>query len=143
MKKNIETYQNIAYSCEKKCIVFANVICSVQVRVGNNPRFTSFVSTFLKINKRNHDSPTEFPCTPSAIQTLTLDILLKYPFSSLLLFPVFCFFWYSFLLKIWPERQLLPLFYSIFQVTLLAQSIVMLHKKYWNIGSILIRLWWS
>ena len=96
----------------KKFINITNAMSSMYIWLGNHFLLTLLI--FLKIIKTKYDSSAKFLCTRFCHQTFSLYII-DISFSSLFLFPFFCFFVFFFLfsLHLWLERQLLHFFFSI------------------------------
>ena len=96
----------------KKFINITNAMSSMYIWLGNHFLLTLLI--FLKIIKTKYDSSAKFLCTHFCHQTFSLYII-DISFSSLFLFPFFCFFVFFFLfsLHLWLERQLLHFFFSI------------------------------
>ena len=112
--KTIEPHQNTTISYQgrllwKKFIIITSAMPSMYIWVSNHLFLTLLI--FLKIITKKHDSSAEFLCTPFCHQKLFLYII-DILFSSLLLFPFFFPILCLFPLNLWPEEQLLLLFYS-------------------------------
>ena len=109
-KKKILSLIKILLYLIKKFIIITNVMFSMYIWLGNYLLLTPLI--FLKIIKKKYNSSAEFLCTHFCHQMFSLYII-DIPFSSLLLFPFFWFFLFFclFPLNLWPEEQLLLLFY--------------------------------